>query len=64
MTVPMRVPLLDLRAQYGALRDEVRAAGRAEAWNRSFFETLGLYRLRGTIQYPEAALCHDLNDHW
>lgn len=31
------------------------AAGRAEAWNRSFFEALGLYRLRGTIRYPEAA---------
>ena len=31
------------------------AAGRAEAWNRSFFEALGLYCLRGTIQYPEAA---------
>jgi group II intron reverse transcriptase/maturase len=29
------------------------AVGRAEAWNRSFFEALGLYRLRGTIQYPE-----------
>ena len=30
-------------------------AGRADAWHRPFFETLGLYRLRGTIQYPEAA---------
>jgi group II intron reverse transcriptase/maturase len=30
-------------------------AGRADAWTRPFFETLGLYRLRGTIQYPEAA---------
>jgi RNA-directed DNA polymerase len=31
------------------------AAGRAEGWNRSFFEALGLYRLRGTIQYPGTA---------
>ena len=30
-------------------------AGRADAWHRPFFEALGLYRLRGTIQYPEAA---------
>jgi group II intron reverse transcriptase/maturase len=29
--------------------------GRAAAWRRPFFEALGLYRLRGTIQYPEAA---------
>ena len=27
-------------------------AGRAPAWTRPFFETLGLIRLRGTIQYP------------
>jgi group II intron reverse transcriptase/maturase len=37
--------------------------GRAAAWRRPFFEALGLYRLRGTIQYPEAASCGDLNDH-
>ena len=30
-------------------------AGRAAAWRRPFFEALGLHRLRGTIQYPEAA---------
>jgi RNA-directed DNA polymerase len=30
-------------------------AGRAVRWDRPFFEALGLYRLRGTIQYPEAA---------
>ena len=30
-------------------------AGRAEGWTRPFFETLGLCRLRGTIQYPGAA---------
>jgi len=29
--------------------------GRAALWNRPFFEALGLYRLRGTIQYPETA---------
>ena len=26
--------------------------GRAVTWHRPFFEALGLYRLRGTIQYP------------
>jgi group II intron reverse transcriptase/maturase len=31
-----------------------RAAGRATAWSRPFFEALGLIRLRGTIQYPGA----------
>jgi RNA-directed DNA polymerase len=30
-------------------------AGRAEAWRRPFFEALGLYRLRGTVQYPGVA---------
>ena len=30
-------------------------AGRAEHWRRPFFEALGLYRLRGTIQYPAVA---------
>lgn len=30
-------------------------AGRATTWSRPFFETLGLYRLRGTIRYPGAA---------
>jgi len=30
-------------------------AGQFEAWNRGYFEALGLVRLRGTIQYPEAA---------
>ena len=29
-------------------------AGQADVWHRPFFEALGLYRLRGTIQYPEA----------
>jgi group II intron reverse transcriptase/maturase len=29
--------------------------GRANAWRRPFFETLGLTRLRGTIRYPEGA---------
>jgi hypothetical protein len=29
--------------------------GEWEAWNRDFFYNLGLVRLRGTVQYPEAA---------
>ena len=32
-----------------------RPAGRATAWYRPFFESLGLIRLRGTIQYPGVA---------
>jgi group II intron reverse transcriptase/maturase len=31
------------------------AAGQIARWDRPFFETLGLCRLRGTIQYPGAA---------
>jgi RNA-directed DNA polymerase len=30
-------------------------AGQFETWHRGYFEALGLVRLRGTIQYPEAA---------
>ncbi len=30
-------------------------AGQFERWHRGYFEALGLVRLRGTIQYPEAA---------
>jgi group II intron reverse transcriptase/maturase len=30
-------------------------SGRAPQWRRPFFEGLGLYRLRGTIQYPGVA---------
>lgn len=30
-------------------------AGEVKRWNRAFFESHGLYRLRGTIRYPEAA---------
>ena len=30
-------------------------AGRADVWRRPFFEAFGLYRLRGTIQYPGRA---------
>jgi hypothetical protein len=30
-------------------------AGQAAQWTPDFFRALGLYRLRGTIQYPEAA---------
>jgi group II intron reverse transcriptase/maturase len=28
-------------------------AGEAKGWTREYFENLGLYRLRGTIRYPE-----------
>jgi hypothetical protein len=28
-------------------------AGEAERWTRGYFENLGLYRLRGTVRYPE-----------
>jgi hypothetical protein len=37
--------------------------GRADAWWRPFFETLGLHRLRGTVQYPGMASCRDPSDH-
>ena len=30
-------------------------AGRADRWTEEWFNDLGLYRLRGTIRYPEAA---------
>ncbi len=30
-------------------------ASEAARWTRDYFEAFGLYRLRGTIQYPEAA---------
>jgi RNA-directed DNA polymerase len=30
-------------------------AGQSERWTREYFEALGLYRLRGTIRYPERA---------
>jgi hypothetical protein len=30
-------------------------AGQAARWNRPYFEAFGLHRLRGTVQYPEAA---------
>jgi RNA-directed DNA polymerase len=30
-------------------------AGRADRWTEDWFNGLGLYRLRGTIRYPEAA---------
>ncbi len=28
-------------------------AGEADRWDRDFFWNLGLYRLRGTVRYPE-----------
>jgi RNA-directed DNA polymerase len=31
--------------------------GEVKRWTRESFENLGLYRLRGTIRYPEAAQC-------
>jgi len=30
-------------------------AGESQKWTREYFEALGLYRLRGTIQYPKRA---------
>jgi group II intron reverse transcriptase/maturase len=30
-------------------------AGQAQLWTRDFFQDHGLYRLRGTVEYPEAA---------
>jgi hypothetical protein len=27
-------------------------AGQAQGWDREYFESLGLHRLRGTIRYP------------
>ncbi len=30
-------------------------AGEASSWTRDFFHGHGLYRLRGTVRYPEAA---------
>jgi RNA-directed DNA polymerase len=30
-------------------------AGQANAWTADWFNDLGLYRLRGTVRYPEAA---------
>ena len=31
------------------------AAGETDRWTREYFEAFGLHRLRGTVQYPEAA---------
>jgi group II intron reverse transcriptase/maturase len=36
-------------------RGRTLRAGEVEAWSRDFFVDHGLYRLRGTVQYPEAA---------
>jgi hypothetical protein len=43
-----------LRALLVARAGRHLAAGRPALWRRPFFEALGLYRLRGTIQYPGA----------
>jgi RNA-directed DNA polymerase len=32
-------------------------AGEAKRWTRDYFWSLGLHRLRGTVQYPEPARC-------
>jgi RNA-directed DNA polymerase len=32
----------------------------AAGWTREYFERLGLYRLRGTIHYPERAFWHEI----
>jgi RNA-directed DNA polymerase len=39
-------------------------AGQAGRWTPDFFQALGLYRLRGTIRYPEAAYCRTPNAPW
>jgi len=38
--------------------------GQAARWTPDFFHALGLYRLRGTIRYPEAAQCRGPNAPW
>jgi group II intron reverse transcriptase/maturase len=43
--------LHDLRVQRAGRQ---LRAGQADRWTRDFFEALGLHRLRGTVQYPEA----------
>ncbi|MBO0681936.1 MAG: group II intron reverse transcriptase/maturase, partial [Candidatus Dormibacteraeota bacterium] len=40
-----------LRKRYG----RNLKAGQSKRWTREWLESLGLYRLRGTIRYPEAA---------
>lgn len=44
--------LHDLRVDRAGAR---LRAGQADRWTRDYFHALGLYRLRGTVQYPEAA---------
>ena len=46
-------------------------AGEAKRWTRDYFESLGLYRLRGTVRYPEVrsfrkeyAQCSPKNSRW
>jgi len=34
-------------------------AGEAACWTRESFENLGLYRLRGTVRYPEQPFCKE-----
>lgn len=42
-----------LRALRLARKGRNVRSGEAECWTREYFENLGLYRLRGTICYPE-----------
>jgi RNA-directed DNA polymerase len=45
--VVTRLKSLRLKRAGRALR-----AGQAQRWDRDYFESLGLHRLRGTIRYP------------
>ena len=52
---------IDAYVRWRLLRFMVKRKGRnlrpgaAQQWTSDFFHALGLHRLRGTIQYPEAA---------
>jgi hypothetical protein len=37
--------------------------GEVKRWTRESFHNIGLYRLRGTVHYPEAAQCRDSRCH-
>ena len=47
----VRERLIGLRVKRAGRQLDARAAA---TWTREYFESLGLHRLRGTIQYPEA----------
>jgi hypothetical protein len=44
-----------LRALRVKRKGRALRAGEAERWTRDSFHAPGLYRLRGTVRYPEAA---------